>query len=84
MWCVHVCFQLENEVASLKRRLDELRKAKNTTILKREREILEVGTPFGRRYVYCKTKVGPIMEKYPHVDVSMCVCVRACMHACML
>ncbi|XP_059172960.1 myosin-1-like [Physella acuta] len=41
--------ELEEEVLSLKRRLDELRKAKNTTILKREREILEVGVPFGRR-----------------------------------
>lgn len=41
--------ELESEVANLKRRLDELRKAKNTTILKREREILEVGAPFGRR-----------------------------------
>nr|KAG5702008.1 hypothetical protein BaRGS_015743 [Batillaria attramentaria] len=41
--------ELEEEVASLKKRLDELRKAKNTTILKREREVLEVGAPFGRR-----------------------------------
>ncbi|XP_076457652.1 uncharacterized protein LOC143291594 isoform X2 [Babylonia areolata] len=41
--------ELENEVASLKKRLDDLRKAKNTTILKREREVLEVGAPFGRR-----------------------------------
>ena len=41
--------QLEEEVLSLKRRLDELRKAKNTTVLKREREVLEVGAPFGRR-----------------------------------
>lgn len=41
--------ELEEEIVSLKKRLDELRKAKNTTVLKREREILEVGTPFGRR-----------------------------------
>ncbi|GFN99343.1 Elks/rab6-interacting/cast family member 1-like [Plakobranchus ocellatus] len=41
--------ELEDEVQSLKRRLDELRKAKNTTVLKREREVLEVGAPFGRR-----------------------------------
>ncbi|KAK7106650.1 cingulin-like protein 1 [Littorina saxatilis] len=41
--------ELETEVTSLKRRLDDLRKAKNTTILKREREIVEVGAPFGRR-----------------------------------
>ncbi|KAK3781197.1 hypothetical protein RRG08_020387 [Elysia crispata] len=41
--------ELEEEVLSLKRRLDELRKAKNTTVLKREREVLEVGAPFGRR-----------------------------------
>lgn len=44
-----VFFQLENEVNELKHRLDELRKAKNTTVFKREREILEVGMPFGRR-----------------------------------
>lgn len=41
--------QLEEEIVGLKKRLDDLRKAKNTTVLKREREILEVGTPFGRR-----------------------------------
>ncbi|KAL8565815.1 hypothetical protein ACOMHN_000784 [Nucella lapillus] len=41
--------ELESEVASLRKRLDELRRAKNTTILKREREVLEVGAPFGRR-----------------------------------
>ncbi|RUS84923.1 hypothetical protein EGW08_007333 [Elysia chlorotica] len=41
--------ELEDEVLSLKRRLDELRKAKNTTVLKREREVLEIGAPFGRR-----------------------------------
>lgn len=41
--------ELEEEVSSLKKRLDDLRKAKNTTVLKREREVLEVGTPFGRR-----------------------------------
>ena len=48
--CILLFGQLENEVASLKKRLDELRKAKNTTILKREREVLEVGAPFGRRW----------------------------------
>ena len=37
--------QLEEEVSGLKKRLEDLRKAKNTTILKREREILEVGAP---------------------------------------
>nr|XP_022326353.1 dynactin subunit 1-like isoform X2 [Crassostrea virginica] len=41
--------ELEEEIVGLKKRLDDLRKAKNTTVLKREREILEVGTPFGRR-----------------------------------
>lgn len=48
--------ELEGEVACLKRRLDELRKAKNTTILKREREVIEVGLPFGKRD-------SPITEK---------------------
>jgi len=42
-------WQLDEEIISLRKRLDDLRKAKNTTILKREREVLEVGTPFGRR-----------------------------------
>ncbi|KAI8775498.1 chromosome-associated kinesin KIF4 [Biomphalaria glabrata] len=42
--------ELEEEVSSLKRRLDELRKAKNTTVVKREREILEVGNPLARRH----------------------------------
>lgn len=37
--------ELEEEVATLKGRLDDLRKAKNTTITKREREIVEVGFP---------------------------------------
>ena len=35
--------QLEQEVSTLKNRLDGLRKAKNTTITKREREVVEVG-----------------------------------------
>ena len=44
--------QLEQEVFSLKRRLDELRKAKNTTVIKRERETVEVNAPKvgSRRY----------------------------------
>ncbi|KAI0242292.1 hypothetical protein LSAT2_014127 [Lamellibrachia satsuma] len=37
--------ELEEEVSSCKKRLDDLRKAKNTTILKREREVLEVNAP---------------------------------------
>ncbi|XP_078593069.1 uncharacterized protein LOC144871478 [Branchiostoma floridae x Branchiostoma japonicum] len=41
--------ELEEEVATLKKRLDELRKAKNTTILKREREVLSVADPFSAR-----------------------------------
>ncbi|XP_061164636.1 desmoplakin-B-like isoform X1 [Saccostrea echinata] len=41
--------ELEEEIVGLKKRLEDLRKAKNTTVLKREREILEVGTPFGKR-----------------------------------
>lgn len=35
--------ELEHEVSTLKGRLDDLRKAKNTTITKREREVIEVG-----------------------------------------
>ncbi|XP_074653326.1 uncharacterized protein LOC141907545 [Tubulanus polymorphus] len=42
--------ELETEVSSLKKRLDELRKAKNTTILKREREVVNIQAPnMGRR-----------------------------------
>lgn len=47
--------ELEDEVTSLRKRLDELRKAKNTTVLKREREVLEVGTPFSKRETTVKT-----------------------------
>lgn len=46
---------LEKEVADYKRRLADLRKAKNQTILKREREIVEVKTPFQRR----SSDIGP-------------------------
>ncbi|XP_052803881.1 cingulin-like protein 1 isoform X1 [Mya arenaria] len=35
--------ELEHEVSTLRSRLDGLRKAKNTTITKREREVVEVG-----------------------------------------
>ncbi|CAH1263512.1 Hypp2723 [Branchiostoma lanceolatum] len=41
--------ELEEEVVTLKKRLDELRKAKNTTMLKREREVLSVADPFSAR-----------------------------------
>jgi hypothetical protein len=40
---------LEDEVAGLKKRLEELRKAKNTMMIKREQKVLEVGLPFGKR-----------------------------------
>ncbi|XP_014782735.1 uncharacterized protein LOC106878128 [Octopus bimaculoides] len=40
---------LQEEVACLKKKLDELRRAKCTTIVKREREILRVGHPFVAR-----------------------------------
>lgn len=38
-------FQLEHQVSDLKRRLDELRKAKNTTIIKKDKEYITTGTP---------------------------------------
>ena len=38
-------FQLEHQVSDLKRRLDELRKAKNTTIIKKDKEYVTTGTP---------------------------------------
>ena len=38
-------FQLEHQVSDLKRRLDELRKAKNTTIIKKDKEYISTGTP---------------------------------------
>ena len=37
-------FQLEHQVSDLKRRLDELRKAKNTTIIKKDKEYITTGT----------------------------------------
>ena len=40
-------FQLEQQVSDLKRRLDELRKAKNTTIIKRDKEYVTTGVPHG-------------------------------------
>ncbi|OWF55960.1 uncharacterized protein LOC110453566 isoform X2 [Mizuhopecten yessoensis] len=55
--------ELEDEVASLRKRLDDLRKAKNTTVLKREREILEVGTPFSKRESAVKAAPVPAPQK---------------------
>lgn len=46
---------LEKEVADYKMRLADLRKAKNQVIHKREREIVEVKTPFQRR----SSDIGP-------------------------
>lgn len=37
--------ELEQQVADLKKRLDELRKAKNTTIIKKDKEYISTGTP---------------------------------------
>ena len=39
------CRRLENEVRQLKRRLDELRQAKNTTLIKNETRVLKVKPP---------------------------------------
>ena len=44
MWYIFL-FKLEEQLASYKKKLDDLRKAKNITILKREREVLEVNAP---------------------------------------
>lgn len=40
-------FQLEQQVSDLKRRLDELRKAKSTTIIKKDKEYVATGVPRG-------------------------------------
>lgn len=37
--------ELESEVKSLKTKLDDLRKAKNTTLIKREKEFVSTGIP---------------------------------------
>ncbi|XP_060081927.1 uncharacterized protein LOC132561214 [Ylistrum balloti] len=58
--------ELEDEVSSLRKRLDDLRKAKNTTVLKREREILEVGTPFSKREATVKAAPAPA----PNIPVN--------------
>ncbi|XP_050415785.1 rho-associated protein kinase 1 isoform X1 [Patella vulgata] len=60
--------ELEDEVSSLKKRLDDLRKAKNTTILKREREVLEVGTPFAKRDSKDDLKVANLEKKLQATD----------------
>ncbi|CAH1797321.1 unnamed protein product [Owenia fusiformis] len=60
--------ELESEVLSLKRRLDELRKAKNTTVLKREREVLQVGVPFGKRDSSDEPKVENLMKQLDDKD----------------
>lgn len=52
---------LEGEVSTLKGRLDDLRKAKNTTITKREREVIEVG--FKRNPEY-EAKLAEWEKKY--------------------
>ncbi|ESP02345.1 hypothetical protein LOTGIDRAFT_205097 [Lottia gigantea] len=60
--------ELEEEVSSLKKRLDELRKAKNTTITKREREVVEVGTPFAKRDSSNDIKVANLEKKLQKTD----------------
>lgn len=54
--CIHnialfsvLTIQLESEVTSLKKRLDGLRKAKNTTVLKKEKEYVSVGASDSNR-----------------------------------
>ena len=42
---IYPSFQLEQQVSDLKRRLDELRKAKNTTIVKKDKEYITTGAP---------------------------------------
>ncbi|XP_072049875.1 uncharacterized protein [Amphiura filiformis] len=41
--------ELENEVGELKKRLTDLRRAKNTTVLKKEKEYVSTGTPEHKR-----------------------------------
>ncbi|XP_033758457.1 uncharacterized protein LOC117340797 [Pecten maximus] len=57
--------ELEDEVTSLRKRLDDLRKAKNTTVLKREREVLEVGTPFSKRETTVKAAPASAPQNPP-------------------
>nr|XP_039248908.1 puff II/9-1 protein-like [Styela clava] len=54
---------LEGEVGTLKARLDELRKAKNNTILKREREVIHVGEPTLGRPAGVETSKYKELEK---------------------
>ena len=42
---IYPSFQREQQVSDLKRRLDELRKAKNTTIVKKDKEYITTGAP---------------------------------------
>lgn len=52
---------LEGEVSRLKQRLNDLRKAKNSVMIKREREIIHVGHPQTKK----ETKVEPPPHKDP-------------------
>ncbi|XP_077985729.1 uncharacterized protein LOC144440264 [Glandiceps talaboti] len=57
------CRELEDEVSSLKRRLEDLRKAKNTTVLKKEKQWVQVGEPsLGTRHSSAGGESGKVSD----------------------
>ncbi|XP_046570978.1 uncharacterized protein LOC124279216 [Haliotis rubra] len=60
--------ELEDEVTRLRKRLDDLRRAKNTTVHKREREVIHVGVPFGRRESKSEMKKDGAVDPAKEID----------------
>ncbi|XP_006813859.1 uncharacterized protein LOC102802814 [Saccoglossus kowalevskii] len=62
--------ELESEVSSLKRRLDELRKAKNTTILKKEKQYVSVGEPSISKSTTDNGKVSDLQKQIEQLKIK--------------
>ena len=85
--------QLEMELTTLKERLDGLRRAKNTTIIRREREEVKISSPWFSRPQTSNHKSGqnqpaPPSSQQSHQEVKrlqsqVCVHVCACMSVCV-
>ncbi|ELT97927.1 hypothetical protein CAPTEDRAFT_198447 [Capitella teleta] len=62
--------ELEEQVADYKKRIEDLRKAKNTTLIKREREIIDVRAPnLGQRETCLKSLItAPLFLDYADVQ----------------
>ncbi|XP_070548095.1 centrosomal protein of 128 kDa-like [Ptychodera flava] len=63
--------ELEGEVSSLKRRLDELRKAKNTTLLKNEKTYVNVAEPnIGKHPTRSDDKVSDLQKQIQQLKLK--------------